>query len=457
MNIKQFIFKFLLLIIMKKKKKKQINNDQQLLLLKQKHKSYGQFLSNHKHPNVSINTHSWFFSSKSFHSKGQNYIFNLQNQTDPVKEYFKTVRLTLFPTLLQKNILLKWINSYTDMMNATNKYIKKCRFLKVPIITSLPKLRKELKEEKKIIFNNSLIYDKTINAHTLDLAIKDVGSMYKSAISNVKNTNRPFRIRYIKKNKNKRIVKIEKQYITKDKKSFCKEVFGNQFICSDKDLSKVSSDFTIQYDKNKDTFYLFYAIKPKKTNELRTKQIALDPGVRTFLSGYSNDHHLKIACNLASEIQPILEEIDDINRFCHLKPSKIKKIIAKRELKIKNKIDDMHWKTIKYLTDHYKDVVLGNLSTKQTGENDYLNKMTKRIGSRMRLYVFRERLKYKCAITNTKYLLVNEAYTSKLCSMCGEYYNKNLNNKKTYNCEICKKTIDRDLNGARNIMISSCK
>ncbi len=33
-------------------------------------------------------------------------------------------------------------------------------------------------------------------------------------------------------------------------------------------------------------------------------------------------------------------------------------------------INDMHWKTINYLTDNYKTILIGNLSTKNIVEKD---------------------------------------------------------------------------------------
>ena len=42
---------------------------------------------------------------------------------------------------------------------------------------------------------------------------------------------------------------------------------------------------------------------------------------------------------------------------------------------------------------------------------------------RTRYYEFRLRLKYKCSINNNNFKLVNEYYTSKTCSLCGNYNN----------------------------------
>ena len=43
-------------------------------------------------------------------------------------------------------------------------------------------------------------------------------------------------------------------------------------------------------------------------------------------------------------------------------------------------------------------------------------------------------------------------YTSKICSNCGNY-NKDLKAEKIYECVNCDLSIDRDMNGCRNIFM----
>jgi len=70
----------------------------------------------------------------------------------------------------------------------------------------------------------------------------------------------------------------------------------------------------------------------------------------------------------------------------------------------------------------------------------------KKLSLRYRFYQFTQRLEY-----NYKY--VNESYTSKISSNCGNYdkYDKYIGNNTMYNCDACNLVIDRDVNGARNI------
>ena len=80
--------------------------------------------------------------------------------------------------------------------------------------------------------------------------------------------------------------------------------------------------------------------------------------------------------------------------------------------------------------------------------------MTKRIGYKLSFYKFRQRLEYKCSAKKVEYKLVDEKYTSKICSVCGNL-NETLGSSKIFNCIKCKVIMDRDINGARGILIKS--
>ena len=67
---------------------------------------------------------------------------------------------------------------------------------------------------------------------------------------------------------------------------------------------------------------------------------------------------------------------------------------------------------------------------------------------------FKQYLKAKCEVTNTKLLIVDESYTSKTCGQCKKI-NMKLGSSKKFICSNCGLNIDRDLNAARNIYIKN--
>ena len=67
-------------------------------------------------------------------------------------------------------------------------------------------------------------------------------------------------------------------------------------------------------------------------------------------------------------------------------------------------------------------------------------------------YKFRQRLLHKARQWGRTVVIVNEAYTSKTCTRCG-WQNDQLGCAKVFICRECHLRIDRDVNGARNILL----
>jgi transposase len=78
--------------------------------------------------------------------------------------------------------------------------------------------------------------------------------------------------------------------------------------------------------------------------------------------------------------------------------------------------------------------------------------MLKRIGLMMRFSEFRNRLRYKCLINGIKIEVIDEAYTSKVCSTCSNCKHE-LEGEKEYECNICNIKRDRDFNSATNMIL----
>ena len=67
----------------------------------------------------------------------------------------------------------------------------------------------------------------------------------------------------------------------------------------------------------------------------------------------------------------------------------------------------------------------------------------------MRMSKFRQRLEYKCLINGIKIEIVNEAYTSKVCSKCGNY-KKELKGEKVYERQHKENTGTPDMRRVRS-------
>ena len=201
----------------------------------------------------------------------------------------------------------------------------------------------------------------------------------------------------------------------------------------------------------------FYLVIPEDKNistpdNQRNGIVALDPGIRTFQTFYSEQ--------LVGEVGS--KDIGRINRLCyHLDRlmSKISQTKGKRKwrmrraasrlrFRIKNLISEIHNKLALFLCKTFDYVVIPKFEVQQMASK--LNSSVARAMYTWSHYRFRMHLKSKCQQYSVAYIEQCEAYTSKTCSNCGKLHN--IGNKKTLSCT-CGCIIDRDINGARGIFL----
>jgi transposase len=353
-------------------------------------------------------------------------------------------------------------NNYKESYN----YITKDKLKLLHKYKNFQNMRNNLKDIKNNIINksqlNNIVKNTKIQTHTLDYALRQLTSNIKSAITNIqKNNIKRFRIKYWNNSRPSKTIEIEKQYVSKKTNKICYNILGDiKYEYNKKDfiLPKINNNVKINYNSVLDEYTLFIPIKHKPVREENKPNniIVLDPGLRTFMTGLSENSAYKIASNINNHIKIKLKRLENIKNNNNI-PLKIKKKNEKIiNRKIYNLIDEMHWKVIKFLTTNFNNILLGNMSAKSIVKksNKVLSPIMKTACLRSRYYEFNKRLEYKCKLTKTNLKLVNEYYTSKTCSNCGNYNDK-LKGEKTYDCNKCNFKLDRDLNACRNIMFRS--
>ena len=255
----------------------------------------------------------------------------------------------------------------------------------------------------------------------------------------------------IKKNK---IMTIEKEFFKNGQ--LCKNVLGEiKYKYNNKIVNiNVNSSSKLHYNIETKKYSLYVPTKvPIIKNTIRNI-ISLDPGIRTFMCGLSKRSVIKIGNTISDKIKKRLKRMDKINKNEKI-PNRIKKKNEKLcNKKIKNMVNELHWKSINYLIKNYGNILIGDMSVKGIINNktSKLNKMTKRIALKLRFYEYHQRLAYKCKLNKTGLRVIDEKYTSKMCSKCG-WCNNKLGGQKIFNCEECGIKIDRDVNGCRGIYI----
>lgn len=193
------------------------------------------------------------------------------------------------------------------------------------------------------------------------------------------------------------------------------------------------------------------------------RMIALDPGIRTFVTGYDpSGQVVEWGKHDIGRIYRLCYAVDDLqSRWTadptvrHHKRWKMKRAAMRLRKKIRSLVDEFHRKLAKWLCESYALVLLPTFEVSQM-----MPRGQRRIGSKTARAMatwshsrFKQRLLDKtreypgCGV-----ILVNEAYTSKTCGNCGRLH-QGLGGSKQFHCPSCGFEIGRDHNGARNIYL----
>lgn len=227
---------------------------------------------------------------------------------------------------------------------------------------------------------------------------------------------------------------------------------------------RLRSDARMTKTKYND-FYLCVSdeIPEPMAYEPQGSAIALDPGVRTFMTGYDPSGKVyEIGQQDAGKIFQMCKKVDIIMSKStraknHKQRYNLKRAAARVRESIKNKIKDLHCKTAKFLCQNYETIYLPVFATKQMVRKAQrkINSKTARMMLTFSHYTFRQIMLHKARFfSNVRIHIVNESYTSKTCTRCG-VINDRLGGSKVFRCRSCGLCIDRDINGARNILIRS--
>jgi len=381
------------------------------------------------------------------------------------KNMIKCKQVILCPTLDQKLILDRWFDAYGHMYNTALRKIKNHYKETGKLLLNWKKLRTSyLKVYKKDIINGSQLPQFTkntkIKAHILDCAIQLACANYKSAISNFKTGHiKKFRIRYWRKSRQNKMLDIEASFFVNG--SICPKLFGS-FRCKyktngeykDFDLNSVNKTSKIHYNSLINQYTLLVPVDVDMINKkVINKIISLDPGLRKFMTGLSENECIKIGTECMNKLKELFARKDAILENPNISGKIKKKHEIRLNRKITNYVDELHWKVINYLTNNYSTILIGDMSAKRiVSKEGNMSKINKRITMSLSFYKFRQRLEYKCKTRGNKYRLINESYTTKVCTECS-YINDNVGANEVYKCPKCNDTKDRDVHSCKGIHI----
>ena len=399
---------------------------------------------------------SWFLTERKFHSNKnsqktylQSYISSIVECTDLEDTQIKVRKVRIYPTQQQKSLFKQWFGVSRKFYNETLTIYKNGSD-KV-----WHKVYQDIAEQ-----NKEHDYIKSVPYQIKKIAVKD----YRKALSinkmKAKRLGKPFEMKFKSKKNPKQSCYIPKAAISSS---------GIYYTIAGKLKMKER-----QWFENEDIkacrltleFGKWFIVIPKevKTTTIDNQEgvVAIDPGVRTFATYFSTEGYFgKLGQRAFDRLLKLNLKIDKLISKLSKETEKNKKSNLKRSIfnirfKIRNLIDELHWKVIKFFTSRFKVIIFPpfNVSEMVNKSKRNLPKKVVRAMNCFRFYEFKERLKLKCNENGVTFVESSEAFTSKTNSFTGELM-ENLGSKEKFMFN--NVSVDRDINGARNILIRAMR
>ena len=304
-----------------------------------------------------VKSNSWF---RLFEYTNTNY-----KKKRKVKEftttYEKTHTINIDLTKSQKDKINLWLNDCTDIYNLTNSYIK------LNLTNDNKKSLINFFNIRKILKNDitNVCKINKLNKHTGDYAVKHCIEMYKSAISNHSDISK-FNIRDLSKDRIRKNLVIEPSAVSKKSNSVFTKILGA--INSTIPLSFIKRNSILQYNDYKKSYKILVPVKVEDEKRVSSHydKCAIDIGVRTFMTVYSEDKTLEIAPYNNKFLDRKHKRLDNIKSSKDsniISNEKYKKLYCKYSSRLRNKIDDLHNKSANILLSRYKNISIGKVST----------------------------------------------------------------------------------------------
>lgn len=392
----------------------------------------------------------------------------------------KSIKVRVYPDKKQRQLITKWIGAYRWTYNkCIEYYLNKPKDVKVTIKS----LRNLFVNESSIDDSNKWLLKTGYNIR--DEGCRDFMKALKTIFAKMKkNKNFRFKMTFKSKKDNVQSMSVVKKDWRKIKPSNNDEikegclamVFSSKLIMEKSGYKHliddcIPADSRLIHDRITNKYYLAIPIKFNVNNTNNKGIVSIDPGVRTFASIYdhSNKRIIEYGKGDMQRIARLSKHRDKlISKSSEFKKSNKRRYLSYQraytriQLKITNLIDDAHRLLCKYLCKNYSIILLPKFQTQQMikipdNKKRTLSKVSIRQMISWRHYTFQQRLLSKsCEYKDCYVNICTEEYTSITCGNCGNIKHK-LGGAKTYNCNKCKISIDRDTNGARNILIKHLK
>ena len=363
----------------------------------------------------------------------------------------KTRRIRIYPTKEQRTLLRRWFGVQRLVYNQAIQHYNDKEF----------DVRNWMKLYPIVFSELDMDYVKEVPCLIKVIAVKDAYTSWRTNCKKTKESGKPFSLKFKSRKDKVQSCGIPKTaistlgiYHTKSGRMKFSETdwFANSEI----------SDSRLICDHGRWFVSIPKKITTQQTSETQGGAVAVDPGIRNLGTYFSTDGRFGWVGQRAFErILKLNLRIDKIKSIIATTEDKLFKFRLKRVLdrlyhKIRDLVDELHWKFINFLTKEFSVVIFPpfNVSEMSKVSNRKIRKVVVRSMMSLRFHEFKERLKNKCKERHVLFIEQNEAWTSKTNSFNGEVM-ENLGGREFFNYQGMK--INRDVNGSRNILLRAMR
>ncbi|MCC3427813.1 MAG: transposase [Microcoleus sp. PH2017_01_SCD_O_A] len=352
----------------------------------------------------------------------------------------KSRKIRIFPSPEQKALLKRWFGVSRFVFNATIKYLQE------------PGTKANWLTIKTGILNSLPDWASSVPFQIKSIAIKDACQAVKKAKADFKKDGQVRRCKFRSRKDTKQSIYIPKSaikdcgiYHTILGRSKLKEALPKDF--SDGRLMLAYGEYYLIVSEE---------VQPRQTDN-QGRVVALDPGVRTFMTFISESSYGYLGNDSNLQIQKLCFKLDRLISKMSASPSAQKKRFKKAADRLKSKVQHMvkelHDKTAKFLVDNFDVILLPSFESSKMVSKSRRKIRSKTVRQMLTLshYQFKKHLEWKAWESGKVALTdINEAYTSKTVSWTGEV-------KKIGGSRVIRdrdgRCMNRDLNGARGIFL----
>lgn len=399
----------------------------------------------------SINNNNSWFSLQSWNNPSYSNKLKLdflqQFDNNPI---VKAKKIRIYPNATQKNLFRQWLGTSRKVYNDTVNHL------------NLPKENREKHwmGAAKIILNSLPDWAKPIPYQVKKIAVEDAYKAFSNGCKKAKSTGTPFQLKFRTRKDTKQSCFIPSSALKSDGELFniYPTIVGKLKVSEY--LPSEFKDSRLICEHGRWFIMVPYKVLPQliKADDNQVsldKVVALDPGVRTFLTGFSENNVFKIGQGDFSRIARLCSYMDKliskISKAKNNHKQKMKKALARMKHKIWDLVDELHFQSINYLLKNYDVVLLPNFETSEMVVKSSRKIQSKTVRSMLTygFFKFSQRLETKAKELGKHVYRGSEAYTSKTASWTGEI--KNISSAKTIKSNNI--VMDRDINGARGIFL----